>query len=101
MKKGEKLSAEQVQKLRDGEKNFADAIQNALAEIITHDEIEHGEMHRRLNAYLTECTGRRIDLEYIVLGQALKKFAEATPIVWRECRYGQYQSQTKHYVKRA
>ena len=99
IKKGTKLTAEQVKKLRDGKKNFDSHIQDGLAQILTSDWIDYDEMHRAINRYMTEQIGRPIDLEYININVALRIFAKSCPLEWKIEKTGQYASQRKSFVK--
>ena len=99
IKQGTKLTAEQVQQMRNGKANFDKLIQSGLAEILTTEWQEYGEIHRAINAYLSQRMPRKQDLEFITLNASLRLFAKSTPLDWKTEKTGQYASQRKSFVR--
>ena len=99
MKKDERHTPESKQKLVDGKAKNRWAIQTGLAAIITSEWIEYHEVHSRLNKYLSQQRGKPVDLEFISLSHALRKFEQSNPLEWKRERYGVYQAQEKIYVR--
>ena len=99
IKKGTKLTDEQVQRMRNGKANFNKLIQSGLAEIMTTEWQEYGEIHRAINNYLSQRMPRKQDLEFITLNASLRLFDKSAPLEWRTERTGIYPSQTKSFVK--